>query len=87
MNKVFGSIVATAVAGIMVAAPAAKAEDTAPGGEKMGCQNNTCKGKAACKGFDNASCAGKNSCKGHGIVKAKDEAACTKKGGTWAAMK
>lgn len=89
MNKVFGSMVASVVAGFVVSAPVlAQHEEAAkPAAEKMACQNNTCKGKAGCKGFGNDSCAGKNACKGHGSVKAKDEAACKKKGGTWTAAK
>lgn len=88
MNKVFGSMVATAVAGLVMASPAlAQGGSPAPEAKKMACENNTCKGKASCKGFGNDTCAGKNACKGHGTVKAKDEAACKKKGGTWAEVK
>lgn len=86
MNKVLGSMLASAVAGFVVAAPVLAQHDAAPA-EKMACQNNSCKGKSSCKGFGNDSCKGKNACKGHGSVKAKDEAACTKKGGTWTAAK
>lgn len=88
MTKFFGSFVASAVAGLVVSSPvlanepAKKAE-----GEKMACQNNSCKGKSGCMGFGNANCAGKNECKGHGTMKAKDEAGCKKAGGTWAAPK
>ncbi len=91
MNKVFGSMVASVVAGFVMSAPVlaehenGKAHDAAAA--KMACQNNTCKGKAACKGFGSDTCAGKNACKGHGTLKAKDEAACKKKGGTWAEAK
>jgi hypothetical protein len=87
MNKVFGSIVASAVAGIVMAAPVL-AEDAAKSeGAKMACQNNSCKGKAACKGFGNNACKGQNSCKGHGITKAPDAASCKKTGGLWMEMK
>ena len=87
MNKVLGSMIASAVASFVVAAPVLAQHDAAPAAEKMACQNNTCKGKSACKGFGNDSCKGKNACKGHGTVKAKDEAACKKAGGSWAAAK
>jgi len=86
MNKVFGSFVASAVASLVVSAPLlADNHDKAAAGEKMACQNNSCKGKASCKGFGNDSCAGHNECKGHGILKAKNEAACKKAGGVWTA--
>lgn len=42
---------------------------------------NACKGKGACKSDANA-CKGKNSCKGKGIKMEKNDAACTKAGGT-----
>jgi hypothetical protein len=89
MNKVFGSFVASAVAGIVFSVPAYSEESAAPAAAapeavKMACQNNSCKGKAACMGFGNAGCRGRNSCKGHGITKAKTEAACKKSKGTWA---
>ena len=97
MNKVFGSFVASAVAGICLSVPAYSAETAAPEvapaaaaapeAVKMACQNNTCKGKSACMGFGNAGCKGQNSCKGHGITKAKNEAACKKSHGTWAENK
>lgn len=86
MNKVFGSIVASAVAGLVVSAPVLASEPAAPA-KKWACQNNTCKGKSACKGFGNNTCKGHNECKGHGVVTAKDEAACKKAGGTWAEAK
>ena len=70
----------------MIAVPAVAQEKKAEG-DKMGCENNTCKGKSTCKGFGNESCAGKNTCKGHGSLKAADEAACTKAGGKWMAKK
>ncbi len=94
MNKVFGSFVASAVAGIVFSLPAYSEETAAPAvtsaapdAPAMACQNNSCKGKAACMGFGNAGCKGKNSCKGHGITKAKTEAACKKSKGTWAENK
>lgn len=88
MNRVFGSMVASAVAGIVISAPAfSDTHDKPAKADKMACQNNSCKGKASCMGFGNSTCASKNECKGHGILKAKDEAACTKAGGTWTAAK
>jgi hypothetical protein len=91
MNKVFGSFVASAVAGIVFSVPAFSEETAAPAEgaapQKMACQNNSCKGKAACMGFGNAGCKGKNSCKGHGITKAKTEEACAKTHGIWTEKK
>jgi hypothetical protein len=87
MNKVFGSLIASAVAGIVASAPALANEPAKEAGHKMACQNNSCKGKAACKGFGNNACMGHNECKGHGILKAKDEASCKKAGGVWTESK
>lgn len=93
MNKAFGSLVSTAIAGLMVSSPALasshdkKAPTGAAKDAAMACQNNTCKGHATCKGFGNASCSGKNECKGHGTLKAKNEAECTKAAGVWTAKK
>ena len=89
MNKIFGSIAASAVAGLVLTSAAfgqgeAATKPAPDAAKKMSCQNNTCKGKSACKGFGNDSCKGQNACKGHGTVHAKTEAACKKKGGTWA---
>jgi hypothetical protein len=82
MRQVFGAVVATAVAGVLAAAPAfaegAKKEEA-----KAYCQNNSCKGKSACKAHGNDSCKGKNSCKGHVWLEAKDEAACKAATGVW----
>jgi hypothetical protein len=91
MKQVLGAIATTTIAGLMVAG-AARAEDKAPAAKadaktEMGCQNNSCKGHSACKGFGNDTCKGHNECKGHGSLKAKDEAACKKAGGTWMAKK
>ncbi|MBC7530646.1 MAG: hypothetical protein H7318_03645 [Oligoflexus sp.] len=87
-ERAFGSIVASAVAGLFVmsaahaqdAAPEAKAEATKAAAY---CQNASCKGKSACQGHGNESCKGQNSCKGHGFIEAKDGAACKKAGGKW----
>ncbi len=100
-SKVFGSLVAGAVAGLFAAnialaedaktpkkdakKPAAAAPAKAAAAADMACANNGCKGKAECKGFGNEGCAGQNACKGHGTLKAKDAAECTKKGGEWKA--
>ncbi len=86
-SKVLGSVAATAIAGLLTASSALAAGDKkadAPKGDaKTYCQNNSCKGKSACKGHENNSCKGKNTCKGHGFLDAKDEAACSKAGGKW----
>ena len=84
MNKVFGAFASAAMAGLI--ATAVKAEETKTPAEAY-CQNNTCKGKSACKGHGNDSCKGQNSCKGQGWIKAKDQAACVKGKGTWMAAK
>ncbi len=78
-SKVFGGLVASAVVGILAAAPA-MANDKASAGHFCA---SGCGGKSECKGHGNAECAGKNSCSGKGWTKAKDEAECGKKGGTW----
>ena len=86
-ERAFGSIVASAVAGLFVMS-AAHAQDAAapaaPAGAKVPyCQNASCKAKSACKGHGNESCKGQNACKGHGFVEAKDAGACKKAGGKW----
>ncbi len=87
-ERAIGSIVASAVAGLFVMSAVAHAQETnhAAGGDAAKapfCQNNSCKGKSACKGHGNESCKGQNACKGHGFVEAKDAAACKKAGGKW----
>ncbi len=77
-TKVFGALIASAVAGMTLSNIA-----NADGGKDAAyCQNNSCKGKSACGGHGN-DCHGKNECKGKGWVKAKDEAECKAHGGAW----
>ena len=85
MKKSFGAAIATAVAGMLVTS-AVHAEDAKPAaGDKPAafCQNNSCKGKSACKGHGNDACKGQNSCKGHGFLEAADAKGCKKAGGKW----
>jgi hypothetical protein len=92
MTKVFGSVVSSAIAGLMTS-NMALAEKAAPKKEanaktEMVCKNNTCKGHASCTGFGNASCAGKNECAGYGTLNKSDKASCEKdKKGVWTELK
>ncbi|RZA26848.1 MAG: hypothetical protein EOP10_02240 [Proteobacteria bacterium] len=84
-ERAFGSVVASAVAGLFVMSAAHAQDAAAPAaGDKPAayCQNNSCKGKSAC-GAHGSSDKGKNSCKGHGFLEAKDAAECKKAGGVW----
>lgn len=73
------ALLAASVASLFVAAPALSFAADKAGGEVM-CEGiNSCKGKGACAGVNNA-CAGKNGCKGHGMLKTTKEE-CAKKGG------
>ncbi len=87
----FGSLVAGTVSGLILSSSLnaqnpAPAEEAAPA-SKGYCQNNTCKGKASCKGHGNDSCHGQNSCKGKGLLEASDAKSCKKAGGKWHAAK
>lgn len=88
-SKFFGTLVAGSLSSLLAANmalaedKAKKPEAKADKGGEMACANNSCKGKAECKGFGNAGCAGGNSCKGHGTLKAANEGECKKKGGVW----
>jgi hypothetical protein len=92
-NRVIGSVVASAVAGLFASSVALAGEGAAKGegnqakGEKKGgsfCQNNSCHGNSACKGHGNASCKGKNTCAGKGFLAAKTKEECEKDGkGVW----
>jgi len=71
-SKIFGTLVATAVVGLMGAqVHADDAKTVTPDAAKSAgyCANGSCKGHAACKSANNESCAGKNTCKGHGMQK------------------
>jgi len=78
-KKLFGTIAATALAGLIVSGASSPALAKGKGKDTFKCEGgNGCKGKSTCKGADNASCKGKNDCKGKGVAMVKDEAACTK---------
>lgn len=84
MNKnLKGTMIASAVASLFLAAPALAGDDMhgkQQGGVKcMG--GNACKGQGACGTADHA-CAGMNSCKGKGWIMTTTAEECTKKGGT-----
>lgn len=91
MNKNFiGAMLVSMVASAAMAADAPKAAATpakADAAVEHLCQNDSCKGKADCKGFGNAGCKGQNTCKGMGHIKAKTEAECKKAHGKWTTAK
>jgi uncharacterized membrane protein len=73
------ALLASAAAGLLVAA-ATFVAPTAALAEDVECHGvNTCKGTGACGGKGH-SCAGQNTCKGQGWVKL-DKDACLKQGG------
>lgn len=79
-TKVIGAVIATAVAGLILAGNL-QAQTTITKDAKVKCSGvNACKGKGACKGSENA-CAGKNGCKGKGWMEVASEQECTSKGG------
>jgi hypothetical protein len=86
---VFGTLMAGAVSAMMLTSVAQANEPAAASGAEAThkCQNNSCKGKAECKGFGNNACKGQNACKGHGMLGATDKAACKKQGGKWVVEK
>ena len=69
-NKIFGTLVATGLAGMLVSAPAFANKK---GGKAHVCENG-------CKGQN-----GSPECKGHAPYDAKSAKACKKAGGTWVA--
>ena len=82
-NKIMGSLVVSAFAGALASGSAfANKHEGAKAGDKY-CSPG-CKGQSECHGHNNT-CKGKNECSGHGWVKAKDEAECKGKGGSWTA--
>ena len=88
MNKNFiGALLVSMAASAVIAADAPKAATPAKADAKVEqlCQNDSCKGKADCKGYGNASCKGQNTCKGMGHMDAKTAAECTKAHGKWVA--
>ena len=91
MNKNFiGAMLVSMAASAVMAADAPKGAVTpvkADAAVEQLCQNDSCKGKADCKGFGSASCKGQNTCKGMGHVNAKTAAECTKAHGKWTVTK
>lgn len=79
MKKIFGTVAATAVVGVLAATPVFA---EGHGKEDHKCHNNTCDGKSACKGAGNANCKGQNKGK-TGWLEASDKAACEAAGGKW----
>lgn len=79
------SMAATAVMGADTPAAAAPAKGVTKAAHL--CQNDSCKGKADCKGYGNVSCKGQNTCKGMGHVNAKTKEACAKASGKWTSAK
>ncbi len=80
-ERAFGSIVASAVAGLFVMSAANAAETAAPAPAKAEkpagyCQNASCKGHSKCAAHGNAACAGKNGCKGQGFLERTTKEAC-----------
>jgi hypothetical protein len=86
-NIVKGALVATAVAGMMVAVGCGTPTDTNEDALGKCVGGNACKGQGACEGKDKDgkehTCAGNNACKGQGWTKTK-KADCTD--GTWEAL-
>lgn len=83
--KTRGALIAAAVAGLVGCAsggtpqPSTAAQAT---GAPVQCAGiNSCKGKGACSGNDNA-CKSMNACKGKGYVEVASAADCKKQGGT-----
>jgi hypothetical protein len=79
-DKLMGVLLATAVTAFLGSQAVAKEHAKAP---EAFCQNESCKGKSACKGHGNDACDGQNGCKGTGFLKAKGEKECKKAGGKW----
>ncbi|MFY0104377.1 hypothetical protein ABTP95_21515, partial [Acinetobacter baumannii] len=79
-TEMLGALVATAVAGMILSAPAiAETATGAYGKAEMYCSNG-CKGTSACGGHGNDNgCMGSNTCKGHGFLEVKDAAECKTK--------
>lgn len=79
VNTFKGLMLATAAAGLFLAAGCAT-ETTASSSAKVHCAGvNSCKGTGACKSAGNE-CKGKNACKGHGFL-SMTKAECTAAGG------
>jgi hypothetical protein len=81
MNKKTGLILATAVAGLVLAGPAIAGEGHGGQAGQVKCMGaNSCKGTGKCGVSDKHNCAGKNECKGKGWIYLSKED-CAKKGG------
>ena len=92
MNKNFiGAMLVSMAASAVIAADAPKKAAVTPAKADVAvehlCQNDSCKGKADCKGYGNAGCKGQNTCKGMGHMDAKTAEECTKAHGKWTAKK
>ena len=90
MNKNFiGALLVSMAATAALAADAPAAAAAPADAKKIEhlCQNDTCKGKADCKGYGNEGCKGQNSCKGKGHVAAATAEACKKAKGKWTVTK
>lgn len=80
-HRVKGALIATAVAGMFAAAPAAAAEAAGGTDAQVKCLGvNDCKGTSQCGVPGGHSCHGANSCKGKGWIK-MSEKDCREKGG------
>jgi hypothetical protein len=77
-----GTMLATSVAIMFLAAPVRAADNpSASGASQVKCLGgNSCKGQSACK-TEASSCAGKNSCKGKGWVLMSSAKECQAAGG------
>ncbi|MBI4365889.1 MAG: hypothetical protein HY543_03630 [Deltaproteobacteria bacterium] len=80
-KQMLGAVVATAVAGLMMAGVMkAQAGETAKDAKVKCTGINGCQGKGECKSDSNG-CAGHNGCKAKGWVHVSTEKECTDKGG------
>lgn len=80
-NKVTGAVLATAVAGFLLSAPA-MAEPKAASTGKVKCAGiHSCKGNSDCRGNGNSKCKGHNKCAPYGWKYTSSEQACEDKGG------
>ena len=75
-----GMMLASAVMGLLMAAPMVAGAAAKDGGDQVICDGiNACKGQGSCAGAGHA-CAGQNGCKGQGHTKTSKKD-CLKKGG------
>jgi hypothetical protein len=84
VNTFKGLMLATAAAGLFLAAGCATEGQPANSSAKVHCEGvNSCKGTGACKSASN-NCKGQNACKGKGFL-SMTKAECTAAGGKVAA--